>query len=176
MKSLILGCSEADEPRANAEAIALLEHEKAVAEDMAALLKEFKQRDLKVYAEGVQLYADARGGFNGLIEQIKHGLIAEERFDQSAEFKRKLKAAVNLRVAFTHHVDEKLIRTLSSDGTKGLPSVGALLADPAKLINSITEAVKGLWQEYRKIKDTRRKEMLEQLEEIKWPNFSKAGG
>lgn len=113
--------------------MALLEHERAVAEDMAALLKEFKQRDLKVYAEGE---------FNGLIEQIKHGLITEERFDQSAEFTRKLKTAVNLRVAFTSHVDEKLIQVLSGDGTKGL-SVSALLADPAKLISAITDAAKG---------------------------------
>ena len=169
-----LVCNAADEPLANAEAMALLEHERAVAEDMAALLKEFKQHDLKVYAEGVQLYADARGEFNGLIEQIKHGLIAEEHFEQSAEFTRRLKIAVNRRVAFTRHVDEKLIQVLPSNGTKGLPST--LFADPAKLINAITEAAKGLWQEYRKVKDSTREEMLTQLEEVKWSSFSKAGG
>lgn len=170
-----VACAQEQPAADDSEAYRILESEKALAEDIAGLLKEFKERDLQAYAEGLQLYAFARGDFNGLIEQIKHNLIAEEEFEQSETFRFKLQSAVNKRMAFTRHVHEKVIKPLGDDGTKGIPVLAALLADPAKLISAITEAAKTIWQEYRKIQDTRRKEMLDQLDEMKWVNFQKAG-
>ena len=170
-----VGCAQEQNMIDISEAYRILEREKALAEDIAVLQKEFKQRDLSAYAEGVQLYASARGDFNGLIEQIKYNLINEEAFEQSDTFRLKLQSAVSKRIAFTRHVNEKVVQPLGQEGTKGL-ALGMLLADPAKLITAITDAAKTMWQEYRKSKDTRRKEMLGQLDGMKWVSFQKAGG
>ncbi len=146
----------------------LLEEEKTKAENSGYILNLFKKEglDLKKYAGGIQLYAKAQAEFNGLIVLMSKKLIENEPY-KSSDFDSSLKTAVDKRISFTKYT-EQIIG--GSEGKKGL------LPDPVELVKVIIDSVKTFWQEYHAVKETRRQELRDQLDSLKWKSFHEIGG
>ena len=89
--SLILifaGCAGAGEKGDFSDAIGFLAKEQSLAENYAAILKEFGKEDLQIYAEAIGLYANAKAEYDGLIEQMKYELQTGKTLQPSSEFQR----------------------------------------------------------------------------------------
>ncbi len=159
----IAACSApADKDKAFAEAIGTLAKEQSVAESYVLLLEDFGKADPRRYARGIQLYAEAKAEFDGLIEQLKYNLTRGNPPNTSPAFETVLRRAAQQRVAFTSHVTELL-----GDG-EGRRAAAGVITSVTALIPALTDAGKTIWQEYRAVKDARRKEMISQLEALKW--------
>ena len=78
------------------EAIGLLSQERTYAESGAALVKQYAPSDI----EARRLYADAKGAFDGLIEQLLADLAQNNDPEVSAAFRERIDAAAVKRVAF----------------------------------------------------------------------------
>lgn len=165
-------CAQEATTKTKEDAFQVLGEEQSMAESYMYLLNEFGKKDLNKYGKGIQLYVNARAKFNGLIELMKHKLSEGEPFDNSPDFDNTLKTAVDKRVSFTTYINEEIIG--DSEGKKGFPV--AIIGGAAELIKALTEVGKTIWQEYRSVNDTRRKELLEQLEALKWKAFHEIGG
>ena len=72
------------------EAIGLLSQERSYAEGGAALVKQYAPNDI----EARRLYADAKGPFDGLIEQLLADLAQNQDPSLSGTFRERLDAAV----------------------------------------------------------------------------------
>ena len=79
-----------------AEPIGYLKKEQNLVESYAGLLKGFGKQDIATYARGIQLYAEAKAEFDGLIDQILASLRQAESLDTSAAFQQKLEKAASL--------------------------------------------------------------------------------
>ena len=105
-----------------AEAIGYLKKEQSLAESYAGLLKGFGKQDIATYARGIQLYAEAKAEFDGLIEQLLVTLRQGESPDTSATFQQKLEKAANRRVAFTDFIAQEVLSKVP-EGTKSLAAI-----------------------------------------------------
>ncbi len=154
------------------DAFKVLGREQSLAEGYAFILKESGKEDFSKYAEGIKLYADAKAEFNGLIELMKKKLNKGEPFDESPEFDNTLKTAVDNRVSFTNYISEEIIG--DDKGTKGFPV--AIIGSASELFKVIMDAGISIWKEYRSANETRRRELLDQIEGLKWKAFHEIGG
>ncbi|HXZ00790.1 MAG TPA: hypothetical protein VEI03_12375 [Stellaceae bacterium] len=145
----------------------MLAREKSLAEQFLVLLDDFGRKDVERYARGVTLYAEAKAEFDGLISALEHTLDQAQPPDQSAAFQSALNAAVDKRVAFTDFVRNTVLPQ-SGATTKGIGGFIAVIPD---LIKALTDAGISIWREYRSAGEARRKEMLEELEALRWPAF-----
>lgn len=166
-------CATAQDQNYFDEAIGILAKEQSLAESYASILKEFGKDNLKNYAEGIRLYANAKAEFDSLIEQMKYDLRKNEPIDKSSDFKAALNQAAEQRVAFTDFVTDKIIR--GKPGRKNPLAVAAIAATP-ELIKALTEAGKAIWQEYRDGDKKRQQDILEHLETMKWRSFDEIAG
>lgn len=165
-------CAQDTAPETKQNAIQLLGKEQSMAEGYAFLLNNFGKEDHNKYVRGVTLYVSARAEFNGLIELMKQKLIKAESFDGSPEFYNTLETAVDKRISFTTYISEQIID--KSKGKKGFPT--SIITSGTELVKALTEVGKTIWQEYSTVKDKRRKELLDQLEGLKWKAFHEIGG
>lgn len=149
-----------------AAANSALRKEQNLAEDYVTLLETVGKADLKSYAQCLRAYAVARSEFNGFIEGIKTHLIEGTDIEQSEAFDAALDAAVSTRRTFTGCVD-KLIEDLGKTR-----SVKDYITAGTDLVRLLFDVSKTIWQEYKSAKETRRMEMLDQLESLKWRRFS----
>ncbi len=169
----ILFCSSyAQDTTTENDTFQVLGEEQSFAEDYVGILKEYGKENFNKYARGIELYAEARNKFNGLIELMKHKLSEGDSFENSPDFDNTLKTAVDKRVSFTNYLSKEIIG--DSEGTRGGPM--AIIGDVAKLIDSLKGVGLAIWQEYRSVNDTRREELLDQLESLKWKSFHEIGG
>ncbi len=160
----ILFCSSyAQDTTTENDTFQVLGEEQSFAEDYVGILKEYGKENFNKYARGIELYAEARNKFNGLIELMKHKLSEGDSFENSPDFDNTLKTAVDKRVSFTNYLSKEIIG--DSEGTRGGPM--AIIGDVAKLIDSLKGVGLAIWQEYRSVNDTRREELLDQLESLK---------
>src|SRR5260221_496155 len=95
------------------EAIGLLSQERSYAEGGAALVKQYAPND----TEARRLYADAKGAFDGLIEQLLADLAQNQDPSLSGTFRERLDAAVVKRVAFSKRVEE-VVKPSIQNGTR----------------------------------------------------------
>lgn len=156
-----------------AEAIAYLKKEQSLAESYAGLLKGVGKPDVATYAQGIQRYAEAKAGFDGLLEQLLAALRQREPPDTSPAFQQKLELAAKRRVAFTEFISQEVL----SKVPEGTRSLAAILAIPG-VIGSVTELAKGLkdaggtvWQGYRQRGEQARAALVSQLEALRWKPF-----
>ncbi|MBI5552656.1 MAG: hypothetical protein HY911_14205 [Desulfobacterales bacterium] len=163
---------QAGQEGAFSEAIGFLAKEQSLGESHAMILKEFGKEDMHLYAEGIQLYATAKAEYDGLLGQLKYDLSNDRSVDTSAEFQRKLKTAADQRVAFTSFVTEKVIR--NEPDRKNPLAIAAIAAVP-ELVDGLSKAGISIWQEYRNVKASRQKEILDQLDGLKWKSFQDTG-
>src|SRR5262245_62036916 len=84
------------------EAVGLLSQERSYAESGVAIAKRYAPNDI----EARRLYADAKGAFDSLIEQLLADLAQNRDPGLSEVFRQRLDAAVLKRVAFSRRVEE----------------------------------------------------------------------
>ncbi len=58
---------------------------------------------------GIQLYADAKAEFDGLIAQLRLDIIEGRDPTKSAKFDAALQAAAKSRIAFTNFVGDEIV-------------------------------------------------------------------
>src|SRR5438128_2356655 len=68
------------------EAIYVFAREKSAAAQTAVMLKENATNDPSKLSRGIQLYADAKAAFDGLIDQLEHDLQGPDSPQVSATF------------------------------------------------------------------------------------------
>ncbi|WP_089725133.1 hypothetical protein [Candidatus Thiosymbion oneisti] len=153
------------------KAFGVLAREQSLAEGYVTMLNDFGRQDAGSYAEGIRLYASAKAEFDGLIARMSHDIIRRRPFDGSEQFQAVLERAVERRLDFTRHVDA----ILDARGTSDTRSVKDYIRLPAELIAAIKDAAGAIWDKYWEIRDTRRQEILDQLEALKWKPFHELG-
>jgi len=155
------------------DGIRVMAREKSLAEQFLVIMNDFGQRDIGQYAKGVTLYAEAKAEFDGLIAELELELEQARPPDQSERFEAALKDAVAKRVAFTSFVTDTLVPH-TEGAQKGI--VGDFIKGGGDLIKALTDAGIGIWREYRSGSEARRKEIMQELESLRWPQFTAPRG
>jgi hypothetical protein len=151
------------------DGIRVMAREKSLAEQFLVIMNDFGQKDINQYAKGVTLYADAKAEFDGLIAELEQARPP----DQSENFEAALKDAVAKRVAFTSFVTDTLIPHTEGAQRGG---VGDFIKGGGDLIKALTDAGIAIWREFRSGSEARRKEIMQELESLRWPQFTAPGG
>jgi hypothetical protein len=155
------------------DGVRVMAREKSLAESFLVILNDYGKRDIGQYAAGITRYAEAKAEFDGLIAELEHELDQPRPPDQSAAFDAALKEAVDKRVAFTSFVTETILPH-TDNPPKGV--VGDFISGGGELIKALTDAGIAIWREFRSAGEARRKEIRQELESLKWPQFSAGGG
>nr|NJM03642.1 hypothetical protein [Desulfobacula sp.] len=148
----------------------ILAREQSLAESHAGILKEFGRQNMENYARGIMLYAEAKADFDGLIEQMRTQLMTGQPIEESESFKKIMAAAAENRIAFTNFVSKQI--TPDEPDKKNLPVV---FTTAAQLIPVLIDAGKAIYDEYRKAQEQGKKDILAQLNALKWKSFDKIG-
>ena len=162
-------CHGADEP-AFSEAVGLLGQERSYAESGAAIVKHYAPNDI----ETRRLYADAKGAFDSLIEQLLADLAQNRDPGLSEVFRQRLDAAVLKRVAFSQRVDE-VVKSNVPEGAKSAILVAladALAKAPAELIKQLFNGGLAIWKEWRGVNAERRAQITTRIEAQRWKSFA----
>jgi hypothetical protein len=173
MTLVLICCLNAQENSPLDSAMRILAEEKSLAESYSSILNEFGKENPKSYAEGIALYAKAKAKFDGFIEQLKFNLMENDFVNQSADFNAELAQAAEQRFAFTDFVDKAII---GDDPGRKNPLAKEAIATLPELIQSLTNLGHTIWKEYRSTKKERQQEILNQLDSMKWRNFSEIAG
>ena len=136
-------------------------------------MHDFGQKDIGQYVKGVTLYAEAKAEFDGLISELEHELEQAGPPDQSERFEAALKDAVAKRVAFTSFVTDTLVPH-TEGAQKGI--AGDFIKGGGDLIKALTDAGIAIWREFRSSGEARRKEIMQELEWLRWPRFTVPSG
>lgn len=155
------------------DGIRVMAREKSLAEQFLVIMNDFGQKDINQYAKGVTLYAEAKAEFDGLIAELEHELEQARPPDQSETFESALKDAVAKRVAFTSFVTDTLVPH-TEGAQKGI--AGDFIKGGGDLIKALTDAGIAIWREFRSGGEARRKEIMQELESLRWPQFTAPGG
>jgi hypothetical protein len=152
------------------EAIGLLSQERTYAESGAAIVKQYAPNDI----EARRLYADAKGAFDGLIEQLLADLAQNNDPELSAAFRERIDAAAVKRVAFSRRVDE-VVKPSVPEGAR--PAILVTLAEalakaPAELIKQLFDGGMTIWKEWRGVSTERRKQITTRIEARRWKPFA----
>jgi hypothetical protein len=156
-----------------AEATGYLKKEQSLAESYAGLLKGFGRQDIATYARGIQLYAEAKAEFDGLIEQLLAALRQGESPDTSAAFQQKLEKAAKQRVAFTDFIGQEVLSKVP-EGTKSLAAIlkiPGVIGGVTELASALKDAGRAIWQGYRQSSEQERAAIVSQLETLRWKPF-----
>jgi hypothetical protein len=159
-------------PEGLAGAIKIMAKEKSLAEQFVVILNTVGKGDVKQYARGIELYAEAKAEFDGLIEGMKTNLELGEPLRESLDFKNSLRTAVDNRWAFTSYIKENII---GDEQGKRFPYED-IIKDAAELISKLTDAAFKIWKEYRNSADKEKQAIRSQLDGVKWKPYSEIGG
>jgi hypothetical protein len=151
----------------------VMAREQSLAEGFVVIMNDFGRKDITQYAKGVMLYADAKAEFDGLITQLEYELEQPKPPSQSEKFEAALKDAVAKRVAFTFYVTDTLVPH-SEGAQKGI--VGDFIKGGGDLIRALTDAGIAIWHEFRSGSEARCKEIKQELESLRWPQFTAPSG
>jgi hypothetical protein len=160
----------ADEKSTLPEAVAQLKKEQTLAESYAGLLKEYGSTDLRIYARGIALYAEAKAEFDGLIEHMITALHQGKAPDTSEVFQRQLTKAVDRRVVFTSFMVDEILNKIPESER----SLAAVLRNPAgavALLKTVTDAGKTIWTAYNQSNNQEREVIIGQLQALRWKPF-----
>jgi hypothetical protein len=151
----------------------VMEREKSLAQSFLVIMNDFGRNDIGQYAKGITLYAEAKAEFDGLITQLEYEVEQARPPDQSERFESELKDAVAKRVAFTSFVTETIIPH-TEGAQKGV--VGDFIKGGGELIKALTDAGISIWREFQSGSEARRKELRQELESLRWPQFTVPSG
>jgi hypothetical protein len=159
--------SATDEPTLS-EAVAVLEKERSAAEQYSVLLASVGRKDADAYVRGIQLYADAKADFDGLIAALRVDLIEGRNPVQSPKSTAALQAAAEKRVAFTNFVSDKVVGK-TKGARPGLLEVVKVVPD---LVKAITDAGLAMWEAFRKESKEHRDAILSEIDHLRWRSFA----
>ena len=169
---LLAAALPAAPPTGYAAAVGTMQREQTLGEAGAGLLKTFGKGDAATFAQGIRLYTQAQGEFNALIETLKAGLIADGDPVGSTDLAAGLTRAADKRAAFLSFIDKRVIP--KAGGTRSLAAFiggGDIVGSVVELIGILKDASLEVWKEYRAADRERRKQILEQLNGLKWRSF-----
>lgn len=158
----------ADSGPSLSEAVGVLEKERSAGEQYAVILATVGRKNVDAYVRGIQLYADAKSNFDGLISQLRFDLIDGSDPTKSAKFSAAPDAAAKSRIAFTNFVSDEVVG--KTEGAKpGLIDVGKVLAD---VVTAITDAGLKIWDAYHNASKERREAILNEIDHLRWKSFA----
>ncbi len=152
------------------EAVGLLSQERSYAESGAALVKQYAPGDI----EARRLYADAKGAFDGLIEQLLADLAQNNDPELSAAFRERIDAAAMKRVAFSKRADE-VLKANVPEGAKNAILVAiaeSLAKTPVEIVKELFGGGMTIWKEWRGVSTERRKQITTRIEAQRWKPFA----
>jgi hypothetical protein len=159
--------------QSTSDGIRVMAREKSLAEQFLVILNDFGRSDVGQYATGIARYAEAKAEFDGLIAELEHELGQSTPPDRSSSFATALEGAVEKRVAFTSFVSDTIVPHTDA-AQKGM--VGDFIKGGSDLIKALTDAGISIWREFQSSGEARRSEIRQELETLRWPQFSAAGG
>ena len=148
------------------EAMRFLAHEKSAAQQYAVILSTVAKNDAALYVRGIQLYADAKAEFDGLIAELRIELETGQEPAKSVKFNQALKAAAEKRINFTSLVSSEV------DKLQARPGLEDLIQVVPDLLKAITEAGLSIWKAFREARKERRDAILSELELLQWRPFA----
>lgn len=158
----------ADDAPSLSDAVGVLAKEQSAAEQYAVILATVGRKNIDAYVRGIQLYADAKAEFDGLIAQLRLDLIEGHDPTKSPKFAAALEAAARSRVAFTNFVTDEVVR--KTEGAKpGLIDVVKVVPD---LVTAITDAGLKIWNAYSTASRERREAILSEIDHLRWRSFA----
>jgi hypothetical protein len=143
----------ADNPPSLADAVGVLEKERSAAEQYAVILATVGKKNVDNYARGIQLYADAKSNFDGLISQLRFDLIEGHDPTKSAKFAVALDSAVG-----------------KTEGAK--PGLIDVVKVVPELVTAITDAGLKIWDAYSSASKERRGAILGEIDRLRWRAFA----
>jgi hypothetical protein len=150
------------------DAIRTLATEKSAAEQYGVILATVGKADTAKYVRGIQLYADAKAEFDGLIAELRFELQSGSDLGASTKFAEVLKGAAEKRIAFTSYVTTEVVEKLQS-GKPGLPDVLQVVPD---LVKALTDAGLAIWKAFHDAGNEQRELILKELEQLQWKSFA----
>jgi hypothetical protein len=157
------------------EGFRVMAREKALAEQFLVIMNDFGRKDITQYVRGITLYAEAKAEFDGLLTELEHELEQAMAPNQSEKFAAVLEEAVAKRVAFTSFVTDTLIP--HTDGAqRRFVVIGDFIKGAAELVRVLADAGLAIWHEFRSGNEARRKEIKQELESLRWPQFTAPSG
>ena len=153
--------------------IRVMGREKSLAEQLLVDLNNFGPKDTGQYGKGIILYAEAKAEFDGLITELEYELEQPRPPNQSEKFESALKEAVAKRVAFTSFVTDTLVPH-TEGAQKGV--VGDFIKGSGDLIKALTDSGITIWREFQSGNEARRKEIRQELDSLRWPQFTVSAG
>jgi hypothetical protein len=167
---ILVSAQAADNPAqpTASDAVRVLAREKSAAEQYAVVLGTIGKKDLRTYARGITLYADAKAEFDGLLEQLRFDLKDGRDPATSAQFNEALQGAARKRVAFTSFVTDEVVGK-AEGGKPGLPEVIEVVPE---LVKSLTDAGLSIWAAFHGARKERQAAILDELEHLKWRSFA----
>jgi hypothetical protein len=151
-----------------ARAVGVLTREKSSAEQYAVILATAGKSDIALYLRGIELYADAKAEFDGMIAELKLDLTQGQDPAQSAVFTGALQGAARKRIAFTSFVSHEVVDKLS--GAKpGLPEV---IAAAPELVKAITDSALSIWKAFHDASKERRDAIISEVDQLRWRSFA----
>jgi hypothetical protein len=149
------------------DAMRFLAHEKSAAEQYAVILSTVGKNDAALYVRGIELYADAKAEFDGLIAQLRIELQTGQEPAKSVKLNQALEGAAEKRVAFTSFVSSEVKKL---QGAR--PGLEDLIQVVPDLVKAITEAGLSIWKAFRGARKERRDAILNELELLQWRPFA----
>jgi hypothetical protein len=167
METMRAPVSGSKSPRLS-DAVAVLEKERSAAEQYAVILATVGRKDANLYVRGIQLYAEAKAEFDGLIAALRIDLIEGRNPTKSQSFATALQGAAEKRIAFTDFVSDEVVGKV--EGARlDLLSVVKVVPD---LVKAVTDAGLAIWGAFSKARTERREAMLAEFERLRWRSFA----
>lgn len=165
--SLLLCYPGRAEQETLSDAIRFLAHEKSAAEQYGVILFTVAKDNPGLYLRGINLYADAKAEFDGLLAELRFDLQNGQEPARSAKFNEALKEAAEKRVAFTSFVSSEIDKLPGA--RPGLPEV--IQAVP-ELVTAVTNASISIWNAFRQAQKENRDGILSEFGHLQWRQFS----
>jgi hypothetical protein len=143
-------------------AIRRLAEERSQAEAAVSLLKKLEPDDL----QGRALYAQAKAGFDGLIEQLLADLAQGQDPDVSPAFRASLDAAAAKRAAFGAHANAVVKAHLPAGARPAW--LAAIAQIPGDLVKAVSDSGIAIWREWRGANAERRRDIAARVEAQRW--------
>ncbi len=163
-----VGFAQADSGPSLSDAVGVLEKERSAAEQYAVILATVGKKNVDNYVRGIQLYADAKSNFDGLISQLRFDLIEGHDPAKSAKFAAALDSAAKSRIAFTDFVSGEVVG--KTEGAK--PGLIDVVKVVPELVTAITDAGLKIWNAYLSASKDHRDAILNEIDHLRWKSFA----
>jgi hypothetical protein len=162
------GFAQANNAPSLSDAVGVLEKERSAAEQYAAILATVGRKNIDSYVRGIQLYADAKSDFDGLISEMRFDLIESRDPTKSPKFAAAMEAAAKSRIAFTNFVRDEIVGKI--EGAK--PGLIEVKIEAPDLVTAVTDAGAKIWNAYSSANKERRDAILDEIDHLRWKSFA----